>query len=50
MPDSTTQEQTYHLLDGIETPHDLRQLRPDQLPELCEEIRRFMLSAPTSVP
>lgn len=50
MPDSTPQEQTYPLLDGIETPHDLRQLRPDQLPELCEEIRRFMLSTLSVIP
>ena len=50
MPDSTTQEQTYPLLDGIETPHDLRRLRPDQLPELCAEIRRFMLSTLSVIP
>ena len=50
MPDSTTQEQTYPLLDGIETPYDLRRLRPDQLPELCEEIRRFMLSTLSVIP
>ena len=50
MPDSTTQEQIYPLLDGIETPHDLRRLRPDQLPELCAEIRRFMLSTLSVIP
>jgi len=50
MPDSTTLEQTYPLLDGIETPHDLRRLRPDQLPELCAEIRRFMLSTLSVIP
>jgi len=35
----------YPLLDTIREPKDLRRLSPDQLPQLCAEIRRFMLEA-----
>lgn len=31
------------LLDGIDNPADLRNLEPQDLPELCEELRRFLL-------
>lgn len=33
----------YGLLDNISTPADVRNLRLDQLPELCEDIRRFLI-------
>lgn len=33
----------YGLLDSINSPEDLRRLRIDQLPELCTEIRRFLI-------
>ena len=33
----------YELLDHIQDPSDLRKLAPDQLPALCEEIRRYMV-------
>ena len=33
----------YELLDHIEDPSDLRKLPADQLPRLCEEIRRYMV-------
>jgi 1-deoxy-D-xylulose-5-phosphate synthase len=33
------------LLDLIRSPDDLRQLRPDQLPQLCEELRAETISA-----
>lgn len=31
------------LLDSIELPEDLRQLTPQQLPQLCDELRAFLL-------
>lgn len=33
----------YGVLDSINSPEDLRRLRIDQLPELCTEIRRFLI-------
>lgn len=33
----------YPLLDTIQSPADVRNLREDQLPLLCEEIRRFLM-------
>lgn len=33
----------YPLLESIETPKDLRQLSQEQLPELCRELRSFLL-------
>ena len=33
----------YQILDKIESPADLRQLSPEQLPELCREIRDYMV-------
>lgn len=33
----------YGLLDSISTPADVRKLRIDQLPELCADIRRFLI-------
>ena len=31
------------LLSGINSPSDLRQLSVDQLPQLCKEVRQFIL-------
>lgn len=50
MPDSSTHEQGYPLLDQIETPSDLRRLKVEELPALCAEIRYFMLSTLSSIP
>ena len=50
MPDSSTHEQGYPLLDQIETPSDLRRLKAEELPALCAEIRHFMLSTLSSIP
>ncbi|MDE6380888.1 MAG: hypothetical protein K2L11_10475 [Muribaculaceae bacterium] len=33
----------YGLLDQISSPADVRALRLDQLPELCEDIRHFLI-------
>ena len=33
------------LLDGIESPQDLKRLAPDELPRLCAEIRAFLLDS-----
>ncbi len=33
----------YGVLDSINSPEDLRRLRIDQLPELCTEIRKFLI-------
>ena len=33
----------YGLLDSISSPADVRALRLDQLPELCDDIRRFLI-------
>ena len=38
-----TETNTYPLLEAIDTPADLRKLTADQLPELCEELRRDIL-------
>ena len=42
---SSEAEAKYPLLDRIEYPQDLRQLSPEELPQLCAEIRSFMLEA-----
>lgn len=34
---------TYNLLNGINTPDDLRQLNVDQLPEVCDELRQDII-------
>ena len=39
-----------HLLNTIDTPKDLRKLKVDELPELCEEIRQFILEVLSSNP
>ena len=33
----------YGLLDSISTPADVRALRLEQLPELCADIRRYII-------
>ena len=33
----------YELLDKIDSPEDLKKLQLSQLPQLCEEVRRYML-------
>ena len=35
------------LLDSINGPADLRSLRPDQLPQLAQEIRDFLVTSVT---
>lgn len=36
--------QTYHLLDQVSYPEDLRKLSVDQLPELCDELRQDIIN------
>ncbi|MDR0892727.1 MAG: 1-deoxy-D-xylulose-5-phosphate synthase [Mediterranea sp.] len=36
-------ETTYSLLDGIDSPEDLRRLSVEQLPEVCDELRRDII-------
>lgn len=38
------------LLSRVETPEDLRKLKPDELPELCREIREFIIDVISSNP
>ena len=38
-----TDTNTYPLLEAIDTPADLRKLNAEQLPEVCEELRRDIL-------
>lgn len=42
--DPTTPQGEYPLLRRIDSPADLRTLAPEQLPELCAELRRFIIS------
>ncbi len=37
--------QTYSLLENINTPDELRQLSQEQLPELADELRRFLIQS-----
>ncbi|MCM1152736.1 MAG: 1-deoxy-D-xylulose-5-phosphate synthase [Muribaculum sp.] len=37
-------ESEYPLLSGINDPSDLRKLSPDQLPAVCDELRRFLIA------
>ncbi len=37
------QDNSYQLLTGIDTPEDLRKLKAEQLPEVCEELRRKII-------
>ncbi len=39
----STAKSRYGLLDTISSPADVRALRLDQLPELCDDIRRFLI-------
>ena len=36
-------EPTYHLLNSINYPDDLRKLPIDQLPEVCKELRQDII-------
>lgn len=42
--------QKYSLLEGIETPHDLRKLETPQLEMLCDELRCFLIDAVSENP
>lgn len=41
--DDNSKENGYPLLSGIDSPDDLRHLNPAQLPDLCKEIRQFLI-------
>src|SRR5210317_2507052 len=41
-------EDKYPLLDGIVKPADLRKLEEDQLPQLADELREYLLQAVSS--
>ncbi|MDE6696946.1 MAG: 1-deoxy-D-xylulose-5-phosphate synthase, partial [Muribaculaceae bacterium] len=43
IPIKTAGKSGYGLLDNISQPSDVRKLRLDQLPELCSDIRRFLI-------
>lgn len=47
---SQTSPSVYPLLDQIQSPADLRCLAEEQLPELCAEIRQFMLQTLSVIP
>ncbi|MBR3884614.1 MAG: 1-deoxy-D-xylulose-5-phosphate synthase [Bacteroidaceae bacterium] len=40
-----TEKMTYKLLDKINTPEDLRRLPEEQLPEVCAELRAFIIES-----
>ena len=40
----------FPLLSSIDSPADLRRLRPGQLPEVCAELRRFIISELSHTP
>lgn len=42
--------QTYNLLQQIDSPADLRRLTVKQLPELCDELRHFIIEQLSSHP
>lgn len=41
----TPETRTYNLLESIDSPADLRRLHPGQLPQVCDEIRRFLIDS-----
>lgn len=43
IPSSTPEKSGYGLLDGIKSPEDVRRLSLEQLPELCADIRRYII-------
>ena len=47
-PDSANNSDTESLLATINDPVDLRQLDPEQLPRLADELRQFILEAVSS--
>jgi len=40
---SMSESKGVHLLDNIVYPEDLRQLVPDQLPQVCDELRQYII-------
>lgn len=44
MTQSEVKTESYPLLNKINTPADLRKLKIEQLPQVCDEIRRFIIS------
>lgn len=46
----TNGRESYRLLDKIDLPEDLRKLKVDQLPLLCEEIRHYLINSLSSNP
>lgn len=42
--------ENYPLLQYIETPADLRKLEPERLPEVCNELRQYMISCLSNNP
>lgn len=47
---SIEMSENYSILDRLQKPGDLKLLSEEQLPKLCEEIRRFMLETLSIVP
>lgn len=45
MDKNTSTENKYPLLSTIDSPDDLRRLTVDQLPQVCQEIRRFLIDS-----
>jgi len=43
IPTTTNAKSGYGLLDGIKTPADVRKLSLEQLPQLCSDIRRYLI-------
>ncbi len=43
--ESISQAPLYPLLSGIDSPADLRKLPVDELPAVCEELRRFLIAS-----
>lgn len=43
--DEHTAGKRFELLEKINSPEDLRKLAPEQLPQLCGEIREFLIDS-----
>lgn len=50
MTEQPLDRQRYPLLSDIDSPADLRQLKPEQLPSVCAEIRGFLIQSLSSNP
>ncbi len=44
------EEKAYNFLDQIKYPKDLKALKPEELPKLCEEIRTFLIDKLSKTP